>query len=215
MVPVMVKDHAKAEKQADGSYAAGVELDTEVKMGARIEDYRYALYVDDVIQQFDEDTKVAPQGSGTNMVRAEYVLPYTFHLHAGQNKIKLCMAGGYRSEFYNFVFRPYVEPTPITVNESTLEVREGKTAQITSSMTGLTYTSSSNSVATVDDKGVVTGVKAGTCTITVSKEGNYKDAKVAVTVLEKEGIINLDMTTGVVAPDGGIDKYNSSYNGRK
>ena len=130
------------------------------------------------------------------------------------------MAGGYRSEFYNFIFRPYVAPTPVQVNETSLEIREGKTAQITSSMEGLTYKSSSNSIATVDDKGVVTGVKAGDATITVSKEGNYKDAKVAVKVLEKEGIVTLNLTDGVIAPaaasegeQGGVRVYTSGSSG--
>ena len=211
----MVKDHARCvnASETDRSQAQGAELETEVPMGARITDYRYVLYVDDVIQQFDGDTKVAPKGSGVNMVRSEYVLPYTFHLHEGQNKISLRMAGGYRSEFYNFIFRPYVEPTPVTVNQTSLEIREGQTAQITSSMTGLTYKSSSNSVCTVDETGLVTGVKAGEATITVSKEGNFKDAKVAVTVLEKEGVITLNLADGVIAPEGGFEAYHSGSSG--
>ena len=211
----MVKDHARCvdASPTDRTQAEGAELETEVPMGARIEDYRYVLYVDDVIQEFDADTAVPAEGSSTNMVRKEYVLPFTFHLHKGQNKISLRMAGGYRSEFYNFIFRPYVEPTPVVVNETALEVREGKTAQITSSMEGLTYKSSSTSVCTVDENGLVTGVKAGTATITVSKEGNYKDAKVAVTVLEKEGIVALNLADGVIAPEGGWQEYNSSYSG--
>ncbi|MBO4704043.1 MAG: Ig-like domain-containing protein [Bacilli bacterium] len=210
---MMVKDHAQATKNEDGSWTEGVETENDVKMGARIEDYRYILYVDDQPVDFDKDTEVPVKGSQQNMQRAEYVLPYTFNLHKGQNKISLRMAGGYRSEFYNFIFRPYVAPTPVQVNETSLEIREGKTAQITSSMEGLTYKSSSNSVATVDDKGVVTGVKAGTATITVSKEGNYKDAKVAVTVLEKEGIVTLNLGDGVLNPADGADPYNSSYSG--
>ena len=217
---MMVKDHAQAVKQEDGSWAEGAELETEVKMGARIEDYRYILYVDDQPVDFDKDTSVPVKGSQQNMTRAEYVLPYTFNLHKGQNKISLRMAGGYRSEFYNFIFRPYVEPTPITVNETALEIREGKTAQITSSMEGLTYASANNQIATVDANGVVTGVKAGETTITVSKEGNYKDAKVAVKVLEKEGIVTLNLTDGVIAPaaasegeQGGVRVYTSGSSG--
>jgi hypothetical protein len=123
------------------------------------------------------------------------------------------MAGGYRSLFYKCIFRPYVAPTPIVVNETALEVREGKTAQITSSMEGLTYRSSNTSICTVDDKGVVTGVKAGEATITVSKEGNFKDAKVAVKVLEKEGIITLNLADGVIAPEGGFEAYHSNSSG--
>ena len=209
----MIKDHAQATKNEDGSWTEGVELENEVKAGARIEDYRYILYVDDQPVDFDKDTEVPVKGSQQNMTRAEYVLPYTFNLHKGQNKISLRMAGGYRSEFYNFIFRPYVAPTPVVVNEANLEMREGKTAQITSSMEGLTYVSANNQIATVDANGLVTGVKAGETTITVSKEGNYKDAKVAVKVLEKEGIVTLNLFDGVLAPEDGAAKYNSSYSG--
>lgn len=208
---VMVKDHARSVKQEDGSWAEGVELENEVKAGARIEDYRYILYVDGNPVDFDEDTSVPVKGSGGNMTRAEYVLPYTFHLHAGKNTISLRMAGGYRSEFYNFIFRPYVEPTPVTVNETELEIEEGKTAQITSTMTGLTYASSSNSIATVDANGLVTGVKAGEATITVSKEGNYKPAKVKVTVKEVAGTFQISGQEGVIAPADGAEWYVSGY----
>ena len=210
---VMVKDHARATKNDDGSWTEGVELESEVKMGARIEDYRYILYVDGNPVDFEADTPVPAKGSGQNMQRAEYVMPYTFHLHEGKNTISLRMAGGYRSEFYNFIFRPYVAPTPVVVNEANLEMREGKTAQITSSMEGLTYASANNQIATVDANGLVTGVKAGDTTITVSKEGNYKDAKVAVKVLEKEGIVALNLGDGVLNPADGAEPYNSSYSG--
>jgi hypothetical protein len=208
----MVKDHARAGFDSQ----PGAELDTEVKLGKRIEDYRYVLYVDDQVVDFDPDTANPTHGNNTSMQREEFVLPYTFHLHEGLNKIKFVMAGGYRSLFYKCIFRPYVAPTPITVNETELEVREGKTANITSSMEGLLYKSSNTSVATVDANGVVTGVKAGTATITVSKEGNYKDAKVAVTVLEKEGIINIALNENyVVDPNPeegakGVDVYTSA-----
>ena len=188
------------------------ETDSEGNViGKEITDYRYVLYVDDVLVEFDKDTKVpVPNGDP----KGEYVMPYTFHLHAGTNKISLRMAGGYRSTFYEFIFRPYVEPDPVIVNETSLEIREGKTAQITSSMEGLTYKSSSNSICTVDKDGVVTGVKAGEATITVSKEGNYKDATVPVTVLEKEGVISLNLTDGVIAPaENGLTVYNSSSSG--
>ena len=212
---MMVKDHARAVSVSaeDRSQPEGAELENEVPMGARIEDYRYVLYVDDQIQQFDADTPVPAEGSSTNMVRKEYVLPYTFHLHEGQNKISLRMAGGYRSEFYNFIFRPYVEPTQITVDQESLNIEEGKTAQITSTMEGLTYASSSASVATVDENGVVTGVKAGSATITVSKEGNYKAAKVAVTVVEVAGTFTVQASEGVISPDGSIEVYTSQYGG--
>ena len=211
---MMVKDHARPVKAEDGSEAEGAELDTEVKMGARIEDYRYILYVDNQPQDFDPEISVPVKGSSTNMQRAEYVMPFTFHLHEGTNTIRLHMAGGYRSIFYAFYFRQYVAPTPIVVNETTLNIAEGKTAQITSTMEDLIFVSSDPNVATVDaSTGLVTGVKAGTATITVSKEGNYKDATVTVNVVEKEGTIALNLTDGVIAPEGGVNVYNSSSSG--
>ena len=187
--PMMVKDHARAEVGA-----AGAELETEVQMGARIEDYRYILYVDDQVQEFDKDISVTVQAN----TRKEYVMPFTFHLHEGENKISLRMAGGYRSIFYNFTFRPYVEPTPVTVNQEKIEIKEGETAQITSEMTGLEYKSANTAVATVDETGLVTGVKAGSTTITVSKEGNFKPLSIPVTVNEKAGVISLEAENGEV-----------------
>ena len=212
---VMTADHERAafDSQPGAEKKDGDGNAVMVKQGKRIEDYRYVLYVDDQVVDFDPDTANPTHGNNTNMQREEFVLPYTFHLHEGLNKIKFVMAGGYRSLFYKCIFRPYVAPTPVVVNETALEVREGKTAQITSSMEGLSYRSSNASVCTVDQTGLVTGVKAGTATITVSKEGNYKDAKVEVTVLEKEGIVTLDLASAVKAPAEAIADYNSSSSG--
>ena len=203
---VMTEDHARAEVGAAGD---ALGADHMVKKGKRITDYRYVLYVDNVIQQFDPDTKVTVESS----TRKEYEMPFTFHLHEGTNRISLRMAGGYRSTFYNFTFRPYTEPTPVTVNETTITVEEGKTANITSSMEGLTFASGSNSVATVDENGVVTGVKAGTTTITVSKAGNYKPARVNVTVTEPAGVFKVEAESGTIAPEGSIESRTSSYSG--
>ena len=178
--PVMINDHARCEKD---SASAGDELTTQVKKGKRITDYRYILYVDGNPVDFDKDVSVPViNGGGQNQARREYVMPYTFNLHAGENRISLRMAGGYRSTFYNFIFRPYVAPTAITVNETELTMDEGATGQITGAPEGVTYTSDKPEIATVDANGLVTGVKAGTATITVAKEGNYKEAKVQVTV---------------------------------
>ena len=107
--PVMVNDHARSVRADDGSEAAGEQLDTQVPMGKRITDYRYILYVDDQVQQFEQGVTNLTHGSNQNMTREEFCLPFVFKLHAGENKIRLGMAGGYRSTFFNFTFRPVEE----------------------------------------------------------------------------------------------------------
>ena len=87
------------------------------------------------------------------------------------------------------------EKDPVVVNEASITVVEGKTAAITSSMTGLSYKSNSTSIATVDENGVVTGVKVGETTISVSKDG-YKTIKVPVTVTEAAGVIAVSINEG-------------------
>ena len=106
-----------AEEWTRGMYIEGENA------GQPINTYRYILYVDDAPVAFDADMK-APvtatssggSGGGADCARGEFVMPYKFHLHVGENKISLRMAGGYRSVFYNFTFRPVEaeeeDPTP-------------------------------------------------------------------------------------------------------
>ena len=74
--------------------------------GKRVENYRYVLYVDGNVVDFDPNIKAPTEGASTNMTRKEYIMPYRFQFHAGTNSFRLHMAGGYRSSFYNFIFRP-------------------------------------------------------------------------------------------------------------
>lgn len=86
-----------------------------------------------------------------------------------------------------------VKSVPVTSVKATISstsIVKGKTAQISASVLPtnasnkkLTYTSSDSKVATVNSKGLVTGVKAGKATITV-KSSNGKTKKFTVTVKE-------------------------------
>ena len=83
-------------------------------------------------------------------------------------------------------FRRAVFPTAMTI-PATAEVVVGKTVQLSPSWTPsnatettITWTTSDATVATVSTKGVVTGVKAGTCTITA--KSRHLTATCAVTV---------------------------------
>lgn len=92
------------------------------------------------------------------------------------------------------------EKDPVVVNEESLTIKEGKTAQITSSMEGLSYKSANTSIATVDENGLVTGVKVGATTISVSKDG-FKTIKVPVTVEEAAGVVAVSINEGTSEGD--------------
>ncbi len=79
----------------------------------------------------------------------------------------------------------------LKVDPSEIHLAEGKTQTIKATIsdganTTVTYSSSDSSIATVSDGGTVQGVKAGSCTITVSLK-DYPDItqKVSVTISEK------------------------------
>ena len=205
-----------ARRPSDEDWTPGYYIDDnpdteENEIGQQIADYRYALYVDGVLRAFDPTMEVPVL---KNNARSEYVLPYIFRLHAGTNSFRLHMAGGYRSIFHNFTFRPYVAPTQITVNRDELSLHEEETFQLVSPFDGLTFKSANTKVATVSATGLVTAVAEGQTTITVSKEGNYKSVKIPVNVTPPEGVISLALADGVIAPEDGIEIYNSSSSGQ-
>ena len=98
--------------------------------------------------------------------------------------------------------------TRITISPSTLEMNSGTTAQLMATLSpegsfgSVTWTSSNESVATVDANGVVTAVAGGTCTITATAGGSLKKATCSVTVKQLVTSIVLSQTTAVLELDG-------------
>lgn len=92
---------------------------------------------------------------------------------------------------------PADQPVTATITASNVSVEEGKTVSInatTNSTAAITYTSASTAVATVSSTGVVTGVKAGSTTITLkvaAVEGKFTAA---------EKTINVTVTAGSTPP---------------
>lgn len=144
------------------------------------------------------------EGGGDTNTFVEFSLG-EFNLKNGENTLDFNFTGSspymdnlniYAESAATIQVIPPAEKDPVTVNQESIAVKEGKSAQITSSMEGLSFKSNNTAIATVDNDGNVTGVKAGETTISVSKEG-YKTIKVPVTVSEAEGVIAISINGGV------------------
>ena len=101
------------------------------------------------------------------------------------------------------------EKVQIAVTSEELSVIEGETVQIETAIEGVSYASVDAEIASVDEKGVVTGVKVGKTNITVKKEGMYS-VRVEITVNPKpvEGQIIVEAESGEeVATEWGGSTY--------
>ena len=77
-------------------------------------------------------------------------------------------------------------PTQITLTASATTLKVGETVTLTSNVDGVAYSSSNEQIATVSANGVVTGVGAGSVTITAKKDG-YTDGTINLTVRDQSG----------------------------
>lgn len=141
----------------------------------------------------------------------------------------------YSKSTATIAIKPAPQREKIEVKEAELSVEAGKTVQIEvtkpTSLEGITFTSSDETAATVDENGLVTGVSLGTANIIIRKEGmNAARVKVSVTEHQEAGEIRLeaelaeevvagtssfmnltDGTSGITRPHSG-GGYISGYN---
>lgn len=85
----------------------------------------------------------------------------------------------------------------ITLTPSATTLKVGGTVTLTSNVDGVTYSSSNEQIATVSADGVVTGVGAGSVTITATKNG-YMDGTIVLTVTSDGGSSGGTTKTGTV-----------------
>ena len=110
-----------------------------------------------------------------------------------------------------------VAVTGVTLNKQTASIEEGGTLTLTATVTpedatskSVTWQSDNTSVATVDANGKVTGIKAGTATITaISKEDATKSASCKVTVTESSGSDDDNNGGGTITDESQLGTYRS------
>ncbi len=115
----------------------------------------------------------------------------------------------------------FVDPvlTSIAITPPTPQVQEGKTVSLTATGTyddnktknitsSVTWTAVDGTIATVDNSGVVTGVKAGSTTINASKDGKVGSTTVTVTLANLVSIA-VNPTTGNIG-QGQTQQFNAT-----
>ena len=142
-------------------------------------------------------TAVSLQGKTVEATGDDYGMSFefvevslgNFSIVNGENTLEIKMKGDapymdelliYAQESATIAMVPSTRQT-VQVASAELEVIVGKTANIQATTQGVNYTSTDETVCTVDNAGVVTGVKVGTANIRVKKDGMFT-AVVAVTV---------------------------------
>ena len=116
-----------------------------------------------------------------------------------------------RSYTGNFVFEINVPVSGVKLNKTSQSIAVGKTAALKATVSpsaatnkNVTWKSSNTSVATVNSKGVVTGKKAGTATITVTTKDGSKKATCKVTVRVPVTGVKLNKTRQTLKVNGKV-----------
>ncbi len=106
--------------------------------------------------------------------------------------------GGYTA---SCTVKVMIQTTGVTLNRTEAKLNKGDELTLVptvlpsnASNKEVTWKSSNTAVATVDEKGVVTAVAGGTCTITVTTKNSSKTATCAITVIEKVSGVTLSKT---------------------
>ena len=130
--------------------------------------------------------------STTNIVGTSTSLTFPMGHYMAQVINYSPLGGSYTSDFMEFYIVGEPLATSVELGVDSLTVVAGKSKTVSSKMMPentndvLTWSSSDNSVATVSNKGVVTGVKAGVATITSKAVSGVKDT---CTVTVKPGTV--------------------------
>jgi uncharacterized protein YjdB/putative cell wall-binding protein len=141
------------------------------------------------VAKVDDSGKVKAVGSGTATITAESVDNEKFdgrpNYDASENTDTCTVTVSGSSDGGD----TDVSVTGVTLDKTSTTLEVGSTDQLTATITpsnatdkGLIWSSSDESVATVDQNGVVTGVSEGTATITVTTADGNKTAACTVTV---------------------------------
>lgn len=132
----------------------------------------------------------------------DYTVKYSNNINAGTATVTVIGIGNYTGTLTKtFIINKAQQTVNATISSNTIDI--GNTSTIIASGQGtISYTSSNTDIATVNNSGIVTGISAGTATITVTATGNnnYNEASKTFTVLVKSAHVLGDVNSdGIVS----------------
>jgi uncharacterized protein YjdB len=123
--------------------------------------------------------------------------------------------GGFVSNCEVTVQNAAIPVTGVSLDKTAINIYIGDVEQLSATVvpndaanTGVTWSSSSTTVVTVSDAGLVTGVSAGTATVTVTSDDGKFTATCTVTVEDEMGNVT---STGWTAPSSNSYEYSMTY----
>lgn len=127
----------------------------------------------------------------------DYTVEYSNNTNAGTATVTVKGIGNYTGTLTKtFTINKAPQTINATISSNTLNV--GDTSKITASSQGtISYSSSNTNVAIVSSSGIVTGISAGTATITVTAAGNsnYNSASKTLSITVKEPYLLGDLNS--------------------
>ena len=148
------------------------------------------------VVDFDYEGNVIAQGKGQAIITVSF---------AGDNKYAA-------AENKTIIINVSLDNASATVDNNTLDLKVGETSAINATkhpdtiMLDITYTSSNNSVVTVDKKGIVTAVGEGTAVITVEVGDDEIYAKNSTTVNVTVSKVSTEIESSAVTTVYNVDK---------
>uniref|UniRef100_UPI0032082EE6 peptidoglycan-binding protein n=1 Tax=uncultured Methanobrevibacter sp. TaxID=253161 RepID=UPI0032082EE6 len=148
------------------------------------------------VVDFDFEGNVIAQGKGQAIITVSF---------AGDDKYAA-------AENKTIIINVSLDNASVTVDNNTLDLKVGETSAINATkhpdtiMLDITYTSSNNSVVTVDKKGIVTAVGEGTAVITVEVGDDEIYAKNSTTVNVTVSKVSTEIESSAVTTVYNVDK---------
>ena len=167
----------------------------------------FTLTVAEGAQTYDGNAKTpevtVKNGDATLTKGTDYTVAYANNTNAGTATITVTGRGSYAGTLTTTFTIEKANQT-LTVSSETVEVKAHETATLT--VTGaqgkVTYKVTDPAIASVSEQGVVTGLKAGTTTVTIAAAGddNYNAAEKTVNVTVTENTIQISGCTITLSP---------------